>query len=59
MGYLENTVSPFSRQPALGLEELSAYLQARALLAEFSDHPADPPVDRVVFRKLCDQVNER
>lgn len=32
-----------------GLEELSAYLQARALLAEYPDHPADPPVGRLVF----------
>lgn len=32
----ENTVSPVSR-PAAGLEELSAHLQARALLAEFPD----------------------
>lgn len=54
----KNTVLLTSRQPFLGLEELSAYLQARALLAEFPDHPADPPVDRVVFGKLCNQVNE-
>jgi hypothetical protein len=55
----KNTALPISRQSALGLEELSAYLQARALLAEFPNHTVDPLVDRVVFGKLRDQVTKR